>query len=328
MIFRNGKLKIQKTFSDKERITCKNLFSLHDDENLMFVWWINPLNKQAFIFTDKRVLWNIPTKISGENDIECYHRDDGEILYSEKSFLELTADENEITIHTKEKRYSFKLIHLFSVHFEQIEDIFKNYFEERKAPDDENCHFKNSFILGIERFFQKISIAENEDVIIHDNTKKLKLKNTALKTASAIRHSIDFILDVYSFLILSLCYSINSTINNPIIKNIYDGIKDLPKRSDFLLIMLIICLLYLILKTFIIFTTKKVKKLPLFILIIIQILVWLIANDKFAFLVLINFLVIFIFQSLCNFSKTSIRLKFTLYFAILIAAYLSITYIR
>ncbi len=86
------RIKIQKNFTDMQRTICKNLFDLTKDETLMFIWWVNPLQEKCFVFTDKRVLWNIPAKISGENDIEIYHQNNGEILFESKSFLEITID--------------------------------------------------------------------------------------------------------------------------------------------------------------------------------------------------------------------------------------------
>ena len=325
-----GKLKIQKKFTERQRNTCKILFNLIEDETLMFIWWIHSFQKEGFVFTDKRVLWNIPSKISGENDIECYHRNDGEILVDAKTFLEITVENDEFIIHTKEKRYGFENIRYPSNI--SINKIFKEYFEQMHSPSDEYCTFNNSFVLGFEGLLQKLSIPDsNENKVDKTRGKKRnnngKIKYTALKTASFIRHFFDFILDVYSFIVLSFCFLINATVANPIFGNYFKEIKEIPSKGNFLLWMIIISCIYFLLKLIVVFTTRNVKKMPPVLLVTVQILVWLIANEKFPFLLMINFLLIYIFQRICNFSKTSIRLKFTLYFAILIAAYLCMTFI-
>lgn len=322
-------LKIQKKFTDKQRLVCKVLFDLMDDETLMFIWWVYPLKKQAFVFTDKRVLWNIPTKISGENDIECYHQNKGEILFASKAFLEITAENNILIIHTKEKRYGFENIKDISAAF--LDKIFKDYFEEMLSPGDEYSTYNNSFVLGLEGLIQKLSIPdsdEDETYKVVDKKKKSggKIKYTALKTASLVRHFFDFILDVYSFIVLSFCFLVNATIANPVLEKNFKEIKSIPSKENFLLWMVIISCVYFLLKLLIVFTARNVKRLPAILLVAVQILVWLIASNKFPFLLLINFLLIYIFQCICNFSKPSIRLKFTLYFAILIATYFCMTY--
>ena len=329
-VYMTERIKIQKNFTDMQRTICKNLFDLTKDETLMFIWWVNPLQEKCFVFTDKRVLWNIPAKISGENDIEIYHQNNGEILFESKSFLEITIEKNELIIHTKEKRYGVGIGKKLSAGF--MNQMFKDYFEEMRVPADEYCTFNNSFILRLEGFLQKLSIPESGENKVYKTAYKKKngsrkIKYTALKTASFIRHVFDFILDINSFLVLSFCFLINATINNPVIKSIYDEVRNFSSRFNYLVLILCVCCIYFILKTLIVFTTRNIKKLPAILLIVVQILVWLIANEKYAFLLTINFLITYIFQRICNFSKTSIRLKFTLYFAILIAAYLSITYI-
>ena len=326
----NTKLKIQKKFTDRQRKVCKVLFNLFEDETIIFIWWIHPLREQGFVFTDKRVLWNLPAKISGENDIEIYHQETGEILYDSKLFLEVTAENNELIIHTKEKRYSFEIKKYQSAIF--VNNFFQEYFEKMASPADEFCIFTNSFILGLEGLLQKLVIPEsNENKVCKTANKRKKssgkIKYTALKTASFIRHFFDFILDVYSFIVLSLCFLINATVANPIWENFFKEIKEIPSKGNFLFWMIIISCVYFILKLLVVLTTKNVKKLPAVLLVTVQILVWLIANDKYPFLVIINFLLIYIFQRICNFSKTSIRLKFTLYLAILIATYLCMTFI-
>ncbi len=341
MKIRNRRLKIQSTFSDREIRTCKSIFSLQDDESLMFIWWIQPLKEEGVVFTDKRIFWNISTTISGENEFERYHRSWGEIIRSEKSFLELTIDDGEVTIHTKEKRYSFRALKFLSnIDLQRLDKIFKDYFDNIKSLDAEINTFRNSFFLAIENLLQKISIPDNEEDFSYakttcstaaektksGNDKPLKIKKTALKTVSAIRHCIDFILDIYALLVLTICYFINSTVNSPEYKKIWNQINYVLSRSDFLIIMLFISVMYFILKTLIICTAKNVKKYQPMILVIVQILVWLMANDKYLFLLLVNFLLTYLFQSLCNFSKNSIRLKFTLYFVIIITAFLSITF--
>lgn len=325
-----SRLKIQKNFSINEKNICKNIFSLTDDENLMFIWWIHPVQEQGFVFTDKRVFWNMPTKISGENDIEIYHQNTGEILFDAKSFLEITYENNELILHTKEKRYGFENLRNLSVAL--LNTIFKDYFEEMRVPAEEYCIFNNTIVLGIEGFLQRLSIPDaGENKVYKEKDKKKKgdgkIKNTALKTASFIRHLFDFVLDIYSFAVLSFCFLINATIANPIFENYFKQIKEIPSKENFLLLMFVVSCAYFVLKALIVFTTRNVKKLPPILLVTVQILVWLIANDKYPFLLLINFILIFTFQRICNFSKTSIRLKFTLYFVILIATYLSITYI-
>ena len=323
-------LKIQKKFTDRQRKVCKDLFNLIENETIIFIWWIHPFKKKGFVFTDKRVLWNIPTKISGENDIEVYHQESGEIVFESQLFLEITVENNELIIHTKEKRYSFENKKYPSSVL--LDKIFKEYFDKMSSPADEYCTFNNSFILGLEGLLQKISIpdsGENKVYKVFDRGKKGggKIKYTALKTASFIRHFFDFILDIYSFLVLSFCFLINATVANPILENYFKEIKEIPSKGNFLLWMIIISCAYCVLKFLVILTTKQVSKLTPVLLVIVQILVWLIANEKYPFLLIINFLLIYIFQRVCNFSKNSIRLKFTLYFAILIAVYLCMTFI-
>lgn len=326
----NTKLKIQKKFTDRQRKVCKDLFNLIENETIIFIWWIHPFRKQGFVFTDKRVLWNLPTKISGENDIEIYHQETGEIFFDSKMFLEITVENSELIIHTQEKRYSFEN-KKYSLPF-LIDKIFKDYFDKMTSPADEYCTFNNSFILEIEGLLQNFSIpdsGENKVYKVFDRGKKGggKIKYTALKTASFIRHFFDFILDIYSFLVLSFCFLINATVANPILENYFKEIKEIPSKGNFLLWMIIISCVYFILKLLVVLTTKNVKKLPPVLIVTVQILVWLIANEKYPFLLIINFLLIYIFQRVCNFSKNSIRLKFTLYFAILIAVYLCMTFI-
>lgn len=326
----NTKLKIQKKFTDRQRKICKVFYNLLEDETIIFIWWIHPFKKQGFVFTDKRVLWNLPTKISGENDIEIYHQETGEIFFDSKMFLEITAENSELIIHTQEKRYSFEN-KKYSLPF-LIDKIFKDYFDKMTSPADEYCTFNNSFILEIEGLLQNFSIpdsGENKVYKVFDRGKKGggKIKYTALKTASFIRHFFDFILDIYSFLVLSFCFLINATVANPILENYFKEIKEIPSKGNFLLWMIIISCVYFILKLLVVLTTKNVKKLPPVLIVTVQILVWLIANEKYPFLLIINFLLIYIFQRVCNFSKNSIRLKFTLYFEILIAVYLCMTFI-
>ncbi len=324
------KLKIQKKFTDTQRSICKALFGLTNDETLIFIWWIYPFQKRGFVFTDKRVLWNIPTKISGENDIEIYHQETGEILFENKTFLETTVEKNEFIIHTKEKRYGFEIIKFPLTVL--MDKIFKDYFKEMSSPADEYCTYNNSFILWLEGLQQKISIPDIDENKVGKRADRKKknggrIKYTALKTASFIRHLFDFILDVYSFIVLSLCFLINATVANPIFKNYFKTIKEIPSKENFLLWMIVISCVFFLLKLLVVFTTRNVKKIPPILIVTVQILVWLIANDKYPFLLIINFLLIYIFQRICNFSRTSIRLKFTLYFAILIATYLYMTYI-
>ena len=324
------KLKIQKKFTVRQRKICKELFDLAEDETLMFIWWIHPLQKQGFVFTDKRVLWNIPTNISGENDIECYHRNDGEILVEAKSFLEITVENNEFIIHTKEKRYGFEIIRYPSTI--SVNQIFKEYFDQMKSPSDEYCTFNNSFVLGFEGLLQKLSIPDSGENKVYKTEEKRqkssgKIKYTALRTASFIRHVFDFVLDVYSFIVLTFCFLINATVANPIFEGYYKQVKEIPSKGNFLIWMIIVSCAYFLLKLLIVLTTRNVRKLLPVLLVTVQILVWLIASNRYPFLLLINFLLIYIFQQICNFSKTSIRLKFTLYFAILIATYLCLTFI-
>jgi len=326
----SAKLKIQKKFTDRQRKICKVFYNLLEDETIIFIWWIHPFRKQGFVFTDKRVLWNLPTKISGENDIEVYHQESGEIVFESQLFLEITVENNELIIHTKEKRYSFENKKYPSSVL--LDKIFRDYFEKMSSPVDAYCTFNNSFILELEGLLQNLSISnssENKvDIITGKNRKNNgKIKYTALKTASFIRHFFDFILDIYSFLVLSFCFLINATVANPILENYFKEIKEIPSKGNFLLWMIIISCAYFILKLLVVLTTKNVKKLPPVLIVTVQILVWLIANEKYPFLLIINFLLIYIFQRVCNFSKNSIRLKFTLYFVILIAVYLCMTFI-
>lgn len=334
---KEAKLKIQKNFTDKERKFCLNIFDLQENETLMFIWWINPVKKLGFIFTDKRVFWNIPVKVTGENDIELHHLNSGKILFSAKSFIDVRFIESDFIIRTRDKKYSFNLNAVYSSENKNlINNIFKDYFEEMKTPSEEYCLFSNSFILKLGYILQKFSIPDTEDVQENAEVEKKdsKFKNvasrTALATASFLRHFIDFILDIFSFLMLSLCFVINSAFNiaGYKLQGVYEEIKALASiKYNFLFFMLVISSIYFILKFLIILTTRKVKKLPPVLLITVQILIWIIASSKFAFLMAINFLLIFIFEQTCGFSKKSIRVKFLLYFIILISIYLIYTYV-
>ena len=332
-------LKLQRKITENQRKICRNLFDLEKEETVVFIWWIHPFSSKGFVFTDKRIIWNIPTKISGDDSLEIYHQERGEILFNSKSFLKISSENGELVLNTTEKKYSFNISEAYiKTNMTLLETIFKEYFEEMKAPAEEFCSFNNSIILGIEGFLQKIVISDEDVEPVKLSFKKTKvnssvqkegeskIKTTALKTASFIRHFFDFVLDIYSFLVLSFCYLINATVANPIIGKYLDEIKGIPSKYNFLLLMLFISAVYFLLKTIIVFTTRNVKKLPPVLLVVVQIFVWFIANDKYPFLITINFLLIYIFQRICNFSKSSIRIKFMLYFIILISIYLSVIY--
>lgn len=320
------KLKIQKKFSDKERQFCYDFFSLNDDETLMFIWWLNPLKKLGFVFTDKRLLYNIHVRLFGEDDIEIYHQDSGEILLSPDIFQGIIFESKVLKIQTTEKKYIFNLnIKLTESDKNLLEKIVKDYFCEMKTPFEEYCRFRNSFILNIGYILNKISIP---DIAAKTAT---YTKKGAVAVASFLRHLLDGLLDICSFATILFCALPNSTITlrTEDFQYTYERLKEIAaEKMQSVLFVFIASCIYSVLKFLIILTTRKIKKLPPILLIAVQILLCFITtNNNLPFILAINFLLIFVFQQICGFSKKSIEVKFSFYFGILLASYFAISLI-
>lgn len=148
-------------------------------------------------------------------------------------------------------------------------------------------------------------------------------KKGAVAVASFLRHLLDGLLDICSFVLLLFSWIMNSTDVFPdtrltfIFENFQKVTLDIPEEFYKLIIFCILCT-YLLFKGLIVLTAGAKKKILPTLLIVIQILLcFIIQDNNLAFVLAINFLLIYVFQQLCEFSKKSVKIKFIIYFAIL-----------
>ena len=70
-------LRIQKKFSNSTNKFLKQAFNCNDNETILCAVWISFLKRKGFLFTDKKIYWNIPAAITNPEHTETFFQKSG-----------------------------------------------------------------------------------------------------------------------------------------------------------------------------------------------------------------------------------------------------------
>lgn len=223
------------------------------------------------------------------------------------------------------------------VKFMKISDLFctgiekiKDFFRKLKSKIFKKADTQNSEDNAKKQEEKARRKAERKEKIKKNLNKGVDIIGDGLgKFSSFLRHLIDFVMDLYSFAMLFVCFVFNTAsegVNFAKLKGIQEFLEYVGQRYQTFNLTLIAVSIFFIVKLLVLITARNSRRIEPFMVVSLQILLCFFPLSKFIALLAANFILILLFQCTCKFSKISVRIKFFIYMVLFISGLLLYTY--
>lgn len=224
-------------------------------------------------------------------------------------------------------RFKFmKISDLFCTGIEKIKDFFRKL----KSKIFKKADTQNSEENAKKQEEKARRKAERNEKIKKNLNKGVDIIGDGLgKFGSFVRHFIDFVMDLYSFAMLFVCFVFNTAsegVNFAKLKGIQEFLEYVGQRYQTFNLTLIAVSIFFIVKLLVLITARNSRRIEPFMVVSLQILLCFFPLSKFIALLAANFILILLFQCTCKFSKISVRIKFFIYMVLFISGLLLYTY--